>query len=289
MAHFKAVIFLIWLASPSLGLDNGQITHEEFCYEDYSCGPMSADWSGQCQSGERQSPIDLPYIPHRHNRHVDLEFNDLYCSDEFWIVDNGHTIQVTLETDPTSLARVSGYEFDYPYIFAQIHFHWGYADESGSEHSIDNEFYSMEAHLVHYDSKYANFSEAANSGDPKGLAVIAVFITEGHDWSHHTGFDTIAENIPQFGSVPTHIQKRIDLSTFLPRKGQHFYRYFGSLTTPMCNEAVEWTVVRDPIYVRRSLIKKFRQVRRSDNRRIGENHRPIQDVGNRLVQYLTKA
>lgn len=116
---------------------------------------------------------------------------------EFWIVDNGHTIQVTLEANPTSLAEVSGYEFDYPYIFAQIHFHWGYDDETGSEHSIDNEFYPMEAHLVHYDSKYANFTAAANSGDPKGLAVIAVFITEGHDRNYHTGFDTIAENIPQ--------------------------------------------------------------------------------------------
>lgn len=87
---------------------------------------------------------------------------------------------------------------------------------------------------------------------------------------------------------PTHVEQRIDLSTFLPRKGQHFYRYFGSLTTPGCNEVVEWTVVRDPIYVRPSLIRKFREVRRSDYRRIGENHRPIQAVGERHVQYLTK-
>lgn len=89
-----------------------------------------------------------------------------------------------------------GYEFKYPYVFAQIHFHWGH-DSSGSEHSIDSEFYSMEAHLVHYDSKYDNFTEAANSGDPKGLAVIAVFITEGYDWTDNSGFETIATNIPK--------------------------------------------------------------------------------------------
>lgn len=116
---------------------------------------------------------------------------------EFWIVDNGHTIQVTLQSTATSSAEMAGYEFDYPYIFAQIHFHWGYDDSTGSEHSIDNEFYPMEAHLVHYDSKYNNFSAAASSGDPKALAVIAVFITEGHDWHHHTGFNTIATNIPK--------------------------------------------------------------------------------------------
>lgn len=91
---------------------------------------------------------------------------------------------------------MSGYGFDRPYTFAQIHFHWGY-DEIGSEHSIDDEFYTMEAHLVHYDSKYNNFTAAVNSGDPKALAVLAVFISEGYEWNHHAGFDTIAKNIPK--------------------------------------------------------------------------------------------
>lgn len=89
--------------------------------------------------------------------------------------------------------------------------------------------------------------------------------------------------------MPTHMQQRIDLSTFLPDEGQRFYRYFGSLTTPDCNEVVEWTVLRDPIYVRPSLIEKFRQVGRSNyNRRIGENYRPIQERGQRTVEYLAK-
>lgn len=92
----------------------------------------------------------------------------------------------------------------------------------------------------------------------------------------------------RFGPTPTHIQQRIDLSTFLPERGQHFYRYYGSLTTPDCNEVVEWTVIRDPIYVRPSLIDKFRQVRRSNHRRIGENSRPIQERGHRIVKYLAK-
>lgn len=92
----------------------------------------------------------------------------------------------------------------------------------------------------------------------------------------------------RFNATPTHVQKRIELSTFLPERGQHFYRYFGSLTTPGCNEVVEWTVIRDPIHVRGSLIKKFRDVRRSDQRRIGANYRPIQDLDQRNVQYLAK-
>lgn len=116
---------------------------------------------------------------------------------EFWIVDNGHTIRVTLEPEQTSLGKMYGYEFHYPYTFAEIHFHWGHDDSTGSEHSIDNEFYAMEAHLVHYDSKYSNFTAAVDSGEAKALAVIAVFIAEGYSKDNNAGFETIATNIPK--------------------------------------------------------------------------------------------
>lgn len=33
-----------------------------------------------------------------------------------------------------------------------------------------------------------------------------------------------------------------------------YYRYLGSLTTPTCNEAVVWTVFKDPVKVSRDLV-----------------------------------
>ncbi len=85
------------------------------------------------------------------------------------------------------------------------------------------------------------------------------------------------------------MREYIDLTTFLPERGLHFYRYYGSLTTPDCNEVVEWTVIKNPIYVRPSLIQKFRNVKRTAERRIGENYRPIQERGQRIVKYLAKS
>lgn len=76
----KVILFLLLCFTYTLGLDNGKITHEEFCYEEKSCGPESNDWPGECKVGQSQSPIDLPYEPHRHTRHVELEFNDQYCN-----------------------------------------------------------------------------------------------------------------------------------------------------------------------------------------------------------------
>lgn len=92
-----------------------------------------------------------------------------------------------------------GYEFRYPYILAEIHFHWSNNASTGSEHSVNNQFYPMEAHLVHFNSKYSNFSAAAASGSPSALAVLGVFIAEGKENTVNSGFDTIATNIPRYG------------------------------------------------------------------------------------------
>lgn len=60
------------------------------------------------------------------------------------------------------------------YVFEQLHFHWSDCDESGCEHTLEGMKYSMEAHAVHYNSKYKDFTEAKNK--PDGLAVVAFFI-----------------------------------------------------------------------------------------------------------------
>lgn len=60
------------------------------------------------------------------------------------------------------------------YIFEQLHFHWADTDESGCEHTLEGNKYSMEAHAVHYNSKYKSFTDAADK--PDGLAVTAFFI-----------------------------------------------------------------------------------------------------------------
>ncbi|VDM06270.1 unnamed protein product [Schistocephalus solidus] len=84
-------------------------------------------------------------------------------------------------------------------------------------------------HMVTYSSRYANFSSAHVASG--GMAVIGVFF-----------------------KLTTDQSKSILISSFnpkvlLPTDKHHFFRYQGSLTTPPCTETVQWTVMRNPLYV----------------------------------------
>jgi carbonic anhydrase len=47
----------------------------------------------------------------------------------------------------------------------------------------------------------------------------------------------------------TIVKKPISLYDLLPRRISSFYRYFGSVTTPACQELVIWTIFDKPIEI----------------------------------------
>ena len=51
------------------------------------------------------------------------------------------------------IPTISGGGLKGTYEFAQLHFHWGDSGDKGSEHQIDGKAFSMEAHLVHFNTK----------------------------------------------------------------------------------------------------------------------------------------
>jgi carbonic anhydrase len=141
-----------------------------FCYEEVDCGPGSVRWPGICKSGENQSPIDLLHnfetmrLAEENPRK--LHFNREYHTKQFYIRNNGHSIQISFHPNLTSNAEMSGHGFDNPYIFAQAHFHWGHdIRHGGSEHTINGVHLPVEIHFVHYDSKFISFGAAVASGN----------------------------------------------------------------------------------------------------------------------------
>lgn len=166
------------------------------------------------------------------------------------IIDNGHTIQVTVDEG-------SRFSFgDVTYSLKQFHYH------TPSEHTIDGEHSPMEMHMVH------------QSEDGR-LAVVGVMFKEGN--VPNANLEKIIANLPNAKGENKHLTDvSLELNTHIPNDN-YAYHYAGSLTTPPCSEGVQWLVLRDPIYLTANQIAAF-------SSRIGPNNRPTQTLNNRTVQ-----
>ena len=197
-----------------------------------------------CESGQRQSPIDI-----HDGIHVDLEpIKFDYRESMFRIVDNGHTVQVNVgEGNSISVMGRT-------YRLVQMHFH------RPSEERIDGRSFEMVMHLVHKD-------------DEGHLAVVAVLIEPG---AEHPVIQTFWNNLPLETDLELAPTAAIDINKLLPET-RTYYTYMGSLTTPPCTEGVLWMVLKKPLQISPEQIAIFSRLYRN-------NARPIQPANNRLIK-----
>jgi len=206
-----------------------------------------------CGNGTAQSPIDiaragagtanpwkLDYKPTSlkiaHHEHV------------IDIVDNGHTIQVTVEEGSTLTTGKNTYQLK------QFHFH------TPSEHTVNGKHFPMEVHFVHQ-SADGNF------------AVVSALFTEG---AANDNLAKLIANFPKAKGDTLHVPgAKLDLQLHLPANNAA-YTYMGSFTTPPCTENVEWLVFRDPVSASRAQLKAFAD-------RLHHNNRPVQPLHQRVI------
>lgn len=207
-----------------------------------------------CGEGKNQSPINIVKSDAKggtswkfdykttslriaHNEHMDD------------IIDNGHTIQVTVDEGSTFTFG------DKPFDLKQFHFH------TPSEHTIDGQHAPMEMHMVHQSTDGS-------------LAVVGILFKEGQ--MPNENFAKIIANLPNAKGESKHItDASLELKVHLPADN-YAYHYMGSLTTPPCSEGVQWMVLRDPVTLTADQIAEF-------SKRIGPNNRPTQSVNERSV------
>ncbi|CAG0900485.1 unnamed protein product [Darwinula stevensoni] len=89
------------------------------------------------------------------------------------VTNNGQTAHVTLKTK--NPLKLSGGSLPGEYVFDQLHFHWGSSLDRGSEHTIEGTKFPMEMHMVHYNAKFKNVTEATASGEQTAFAVLGFF------------------------------------------------------------------------------------------------------------------
>lgn len=230
-------------------------------------------------SGKSQSPIDIETSKAIYDRSlplIKLEGYDLTGHAGLTLVNNGHTLKLSL---PSSMRIVKG--FDEIYLAAQLHFHWGTIEVPGSEHTIDNVHFPAEIHVVHYNSKYANISEAASK--PDGLAVLGGFI--GIGLRENENYEKILSALTDVSIEESNtLIPGFNIRHLLPNNLEKFYRYNGSLTTPPCFQTVNWTMFNDTITVsRRQLAALEDTLKAGQNQLLSKNFRAPQLLHGRRV------
>jgi len=206
-------------------------------------GRINPAWA-KCDSGNRQSPIDL-----RDGMKVDLDqivFD--YKPSSFNVIDNGHTVQVTVGGGNYITVQNRMYEL------VQFHFH------RPSEERINGKGFEMVVHLVHKDAegKYAVLAILLERGKPQNT------------------IQTVWNNLPLEKNelvVPSIV---LDPAEMLPQRRDYF-TYMGSLTTPPCNEGVLWLVMKEPVQASAAQMALF-------SRLYPLNARPIQPSSGRVIK-----
>lgn len=198
----------------------------------------------KCDSGERQSPIDI-----RDGIKVDLDpLNFAYKALPFNVIDNGHTIQVNVADG--NFIDVSGKT----YALVQMHFH------KPAEERINGKRFDMVAHLVHRDAEGK-------------LAIVAVLIEQGKP---NQPIQLVWNNLPLEKNASVRALNPIDLNLLLPENHDYF-TYLGSLTEPPCTEGVLWLVMKQAIEISPEQLAIF-------DRLYPNNARPLQKAGTRLIK-----
>ncbi|KAL3096636.1 hypothetical protein niasHS_006002 [Heterodera schachtii] len=243
---------------------------ESFSYEELE------RWGGQCQTGQRQSPIDIRKEWFDENKTPPIRFVNYEKQHSVKMHNNGHTVEVDgFDTWPERPFITDGGLGSSRYLLTQFHFHWS-QNGDGSEHTVNGQHFDAELHLVHIKEGLTT-EEALRT--PDGLAVVGIF--------YKTAFIgrplvALQNGLSQVTKTDDSVQ--IDncmLSVLLPTDLNSFFRYNGSLTTPDCNEAVVWSVYEVPRFNNAELIQLLRTIQGEDGKLIRTNVRPVQTFSRR--------
>ena len=210
-----------------------------------------------CDEGRAQSPVDIRAAVVATASPWKLDYQQsalriVHHENVTDLVDNGHTIQVTVEEGSTLTTSRNMYHLK------QFHFH------TPSEHTIEGKNAPMEVHFVH------------QSAD-KNFAVVAALFAEG---APNESIAKLIANFPKAKGESAHRPEiKLDLVLHLPAKNDA-YTYMGSFTTPPCTENVEWFVFRNPVIASREQLNAFAA-------RLSPNNRPVQALNDRTIDKLT--
>ena len=195
-----------------------------YTYDEGPTGPTH--WPELCTSGKMQSPIDIERAEQLSIRYLTFK----YQPSDLDIVNDCNQYRVLLKF-PDNYWLTIGKR---PYFLAEIHF------RAPGENAVKGKRPPMSVQFVHY--------------SPEGVfLIVEVPVVVGKE---NPVIKTIWEHIPEPGKENEVEGVKINPMDLLPAD-QNYYRYPGSLTTPICNEVVQWFVMKNPIEMSEAQIAEY--------------------------------
>lgn len=204
----------------------------------------SAASAGLCESGRRQSPIDI-----RETKRMALPALDFhYVPTPLKLADDGHTVRVRFTKGST--LHVGNDRF----TLQQFHFHTPGGDK------VAGEEFPMAAHLLH------------KSASGQLLAIVVLFRTG----QENALLKTLMPLIPtRADGDHNHPDKSVNASDLIPAT-RGYFRYTGSVTGHPCTEGVDWIVLKQPLQLSPDQLSRYRA-------RFADNARAVQPLYQRTV------
>jgi carbonic anhydrase len=217
-----------------------------FTYDEGPRGP--SHWESVCNTGHMQTPIDItksekvpvPLLP-------PLEFS--YQPADLDVVNDCNNYEIKARFPENQWLKVARK----PYRLSELHFH-----EPG-ENAVDGRRPPMVIQLVHLSPEST-------------FLIIEVPVVVGRA---NPAIKTLWEHIPEGGRERVMEGVKINAMDLLPAD-HGFYRFPGSLTTPICNEGVQWYLMKNPIEMSEAQIAEYRK-------HYHNTARPLQPLNNRPV------
>ena len=240
---------------------------------------------------ENQSPVDLQTLVvalRKHKSPISFSYNNVNTN-TCKLVNTGNTATILLINTPTPQPSLSGGPLNTTeYYFTEAVFHWGTADNQGSEHTIRATTYPLEMQLVHHTSEkgdkklaVASFLFEVSQDDNPVLAPIITALSSIKDAGSEVEIETVVDDSTNENDIQSFsMDDLIQDSSSGP-----YFTYSGSLTYPPCTEVKQYMVFRTPIDISSKQLEQFRLLQQQDGTRMVDNFRPVQAMGERLLAF----
>lgn len=251
-AAWLVSLLLVGVAGPGSAAEEGEPGWGYDCAEGapFVWGRLAPAYA-LCGEGRAQSPIDVSTTGAVKKALPPLA--PAYGRSDLQVVNDGHTVKAEVPVDAARL-RVG----ERTYRLVQFHWH------TPSEHWVDGELYPMELHLVH--------------ADENGLLVLGALVKEGRA---NPELEKIWRVLPRQAGDRAEVHG-FDLAALLPASLRS-YRYPGSLTTPPCDQGVQWVLLAEPVEMSAQQIEAFQGLFLGTDRFPVGNARPVQPRNGREV------